>query len=42
MDYRVVVTPDAEDDFVLFRIVGDTVIIDNIFHNLQDYEKKIY
>lgn len=33
---------DAEDDFVLFRIVGDTVIIDNIFHNLQDYENKIY
>lgn len=48
MDYRVVVTPDAEDDFesfltyLLFRIVGDTVIIDNIFHNLQDYEHKIY
>lgn len=27
--------------FMLYRIVGDTVIIDNIFHELQDYEGKI-
>ena len=27
--------------FMLYRIVGDTVIIDNIFHELQDYEGKM-
>lgn len=30
------------DYFVLFRIVGDTVIIDKVFHDLQDYEHKMY
>lgn len=33
MDYKVVVTKDAEDD---------VVIIDKIFHELQDYENKMY
>ena len=27
--------------FMLYRIVGDTVIVDNIFHELQDYENKM-
>ncbi|MCR5404207.1 MAG: type II toxin-antitoxin system RelE/ParE family toxin [Butyrivibrio sp.] len=27
--------------FMLYRIEGDTVIVDNIFHELQDYENKI-
>lgn len=33
MDYKVVVTRDAEDD---------VVVIDNIFHELQDYENKMH
>ena len=28
--------------FMLYRIVEDIVFIDNIFHELQDYEKNIY
>ena len=24
--------------FILYRVLDDLVIIDNIFHNLQDYE----
>lgn len=28
--------------FMLYRIVNHVVFIDNIFHELQDYEKKIY
>lgn len=28
--------------FMLYRIEGDQVIIDNIFHELQDYENKLY
>ncbi len=27
--------------FILYRIVNETVIIDNIFHELQDYEGKL-
>ena len=27
--------------FLLFRIEGDKVLIDKIFHELQDYEKKM-
>ena len=27
--------------YMLYRIVGDTVIIEKIFHQLQDYENKI-
>lgn len=27
--------------FILYRIEGNTVIIDNIFHQLQDYENKM-
>ncbi len=27
--------------FLLYRIAGDTAIVDNIFHELQDYENKI-
>ncbi len=30
MDYKVVLTED------------DTAIVDNIFHELQDYENKVY
>lgn len=26
--------------FLLFRIVDDTVIVDNMFHQLQDYENR--
>ena len=33
MEYKVVVTRDAEEDLV---------IVDNIFHELQDYENKMY
>ena len=29
------------DYFMLYRIVGDVVIIDNIFHFLEDYENKM-
>lgn len=28
--------------FMLFRIVDNVVIVDNIFHELQDYENKMY
>lgn len=28
--------------FMMYRIVEDTAIVDNIFHELQDYEAKIY
>lgn len=28
--------------FILYRIVDNTVFIDNIFHELQDYENKMY
>ncbi len=27
--------------FMLYRIVDDVVFVDNIFHELQDYENKI-
>ncbi len=27
--------------FMLFRLKGNTAIVDNIFHELQDYENKI-
>ena len=27
--------------FMLFRLEGNTAIVDNIFHELQDYENKI-
>ena len=27
--------------FMLFRLEGDTAVVDNIFHELQDYENKI-
>ena len=27
--------------FMMYRIVEDTVFVDNIFHELQDYEKKM-
>ena len=33
MEYKIVVTRDAEEDLV---------IVDNIFHELQDYENKMY
>lgn len=28
--------------YMLYRIVDDVVFVDNIFHELQDYENKIY
>lgn len=28
--------------FMLYRIVDKVVIVDNIFHELQDYENKMY
>lgn len=28
--------------FILYRIDGDVVFIDNIFHELQDYENKMH
>lgn len=28
--------------FMMYRIVGDTVCVDNIFHELQDYENKMH
>ncbi len=28
--------------FMLYRIVEDIVFVDNIFHELQDYEKNMY
>ena len=27
--------------FMMYRIVEDTVFVDNIFHELQDYERKM-
>lgn len=27
--------------FMLYRIVDDTVFVDNVFHELQDYENKL-
>ena len=27
--------------FMLYRIIGNMVIVDNIFHELQDYENKM-
>ena len=27
--------------FMLYRIEGDTAVVDNIFHELQDYENKV-
>ena len=45
MGYKVVVTADAEEDlnkyFMMYRIVEDIVFVDNIFHELQDYENKM-
>lgn len=48
MDYRVVMMEDAVEDldrfiayllyFMLYRIKEDIVFVDNIFHELQDYE----
>lgn len=31
----------AHKYFMLYRIEGDTAFVDNIFHELQDYENKI-
>ena len=28
--------------FMLYRIVDNMVVVDNIFHELQDYENKMY
>lgn len=28
--------------FILYRIVDNVVFVDNIFHELQDYESKMY
>ena len=28
--------------FILYRIVNNVVFVDNIFHELQDYENKMY
>lgn len=28
--------------FMMYRIVGNVVYVDNIFHELQDYENKMY
>ena len=28
--------------FMLYRIVDNVVFVDNIFHELQDYENKMY
>lgn len=39
MDYKVVVTRDAEED--LEHLIK-YFIVDNIFHELQDYENKMY
>ena len=48
MEYRVVITSDAEEDlegfiryFMLYRLEGMVAIVDNIFHELQDYENKM-
>lgn len=46
MDYRIVVTKDINflnhRYFMLYRIVDNVVFIDKIFHELQDYENKMY
>ena len=60
MDYKVVVTRDAEEDldrFIKYLVFekkslqaaenvlddyDDLVIVDNIFHELQDYENKMH
>ena len=31
----------SHEYFLLYRIEGDTAIVDNIFYELQDYENKI-
>ena len=68
MDYKVVVTAEAEEDlnllnvcdnprlqslgyrrinfqqhryFMLYRIENDVVYVDDIFHELQDYENRM-
>ena len=28
--------------FILYRVVDQVVFVDNIFHELQDYENKVY
>lgn len=28
--------------FIIYRVVGDTVFVDDIFHELQDYENKMF
>lgn len=28
--------------FMMYRVVGDMVFVDNIFHELQDYENKMH
>lgn len=28
--------------FMMYRLVGDTVFVDNILHELQDYENKMH
>lgn len=28
--------------FMLYRVEGDTVVVDNIFHELQDYQNKMF
>ena len=28
--------------FMMYRVVGDMVYVDNIFHDLQDFESKMY
>lgn len=50
MDYKIVLMRGAEEDldrfitylyFMLYRIENNTVYVDNIFHELQDYENKM-
>ncbi len=41
MGYKVVVTSDAEKDFDRFIQYLLFVFIDNIFHELQDYENRM-
>ena len=41
MGYKVVVTADLNKYFMMYRIVEDIVYVDNIFHELQDYENKM-
>ena len=47
MTYEVVLTKDAENDldnfiqYLLFEIDGERVIVDNIFHELQNFEGKM-